>query len=160
MGSGGGFLFGGAFRSVPNSPMKFIQRPLPMKEHFSFSDSQAIKRPSAVSTTTAATIKPVDASDRVRWLIDRQSYNGAWIFLDQDIPKFTDGKTFHSFKTNNNHSRNMITTALAISVLESEHSQQSNLWFAIVNKARKYLQSEGLTSDELDQLIDEIKDQL
>ena len=145
-GGGGGFLFGGAIRNAVR----------PAKAPFA-SLARETNYGSGVASTTSG---PVDTSDRVRWLINQQSYNGAWILLDQDLSKLTNGMNLHGFTTTGTYKKNIMTTAVAIAVLESKHDKQRNLWFAIVDKARKYLQREGLSKTEVDALIDEIKDQL
>ena len=104
--------------------------------------------------------KPYQPNDPVRWLIDRQSFNGAWIFDDQEVSQLTNGKSFSSIKTTGNRSRDVVTTALAIAVLESKHVGEKNLWQIVVGKARKQLEREGLSKDQINTLIDEIKKQL
>jgi len=112
-----------------------------------------------VMTTTFPTM-PSQSDDRVRQFIDRQSFNGAWILTDKDVAHFTDGKSLSAIKVTGKRSRDMITTALAIAILESKYSGEMQLWKAVVNKARQELVRQGLTNDEVDALVDEIKIQL
>ena len=98
--------------------------------------------------------------DRVRWLIDQQSFNGAWVFSEQDVLTLNNQKPFDAFKSTVSQAKEALHTALAIVVLESRHADQKNLWNAIVHKGRKQLQSSGLTVAQVNRLIDEIKKQL
>ena len=116
------------------------------------------EEPTILSTTTPR--MPDETQDLVRWLIDRQSFNGAWILDDQDVSQITSGKSLSSMKLSGNQSRDVITTALAIAVLESKYGDQKNLWQVVVSKARKQLERQGLTNDQIKSLINEIKNHL
>ena len=107
-----------------------------------------------------ASHQPYQSNDPVRWLIDRQSFNGAWTFDDQEVSQLTHGKSFSSIKTTGNRSRDVVTTALAIAVLESKHGSERSLWQTVADKARKQLERQGLSKDQINALIDEIKNQL
>ena len=107
-------------------------------------------------TTSVSSIENVP----VRWFIDRQSSNGAWILDDQQVVQITGGKSFNSITVTGNRSRDVITTALAIAVLESKYNDQKRSWKAAVSKARKQLEREGLSYQEANALIDEIKSQI
>ena len=121
------------------------------------SDEEKADENEAASNTNK---KPSSSYDHVRWLIDRQSFNGAWIFDDQEVSQLTNGKSFSSIKTTGNRSRDVVTTALAIAVLESKHVSEKNLWQIVVGKARKQLEREGLSKDQINALVEEIKKQL
>jgi hypothetical protein len=109
------------------------------------------------ATTTATTQL---ATDPVRWLIDQQSFNGAWLLNENDIAKLTKGKSLSVFQSTVTNTREALTTALAIAVLESKHADQKNLWNAVVGKARKRLSNLGLTDNQVYTLINEIKSKL
>ena len=103
---------------------------------------------------------PAKKFDPVRWLIDHQSFNGAWVFSDQDLLKLTNQKPFDSFTSTASQAKEALHTALAIAVLESQHADQKTLWNAIAQKGRKQLQSSGLTVEQVNKLVDDIKNQL
>jgi hypothetical protein len=39
------------------------------------------------------------STDPVRWLVDQQSFNGAWLLNDKDIEKLTNGKSLSTFES-------------------------------------------------------------
>ena len=86
------------------------------------------------STTTTRSLL---STDPVRWLIDQQSFNGAWLLNNQDIEKLTNGKSLSVFQSTVTNNNDALTTAVAIAVLESKHADQKLLWNALVEKARK-----------------------
>ncbi|CAF0932997.1 unnamed protein product [Rotaria sordida] len=89
-----------------------------------------------------------------------QSFNGAWQLTDDDIQLLTGGKTMATFKSNISDMEDIITTAIAIAVLESKYASQQDLWHAVVDKARQQMINFGLTQDNVDLLINEIKNKL
>lgn len=109
------------------------------------------------TTTTTSSLLSIDP---VRWLIDQQSFNGAWLLNDRDIEKLTNGKSLSTFTSTVTKSKDALTTALAIAVLESKYADQKNLWYAVVAKGRKQLHSFGLNDAQVDTLINEIKNNL
>ncbi|CAF1412354.1 unnamed protein product, partial [Didymodactylos carnosus] len=110
-----------------------------------------------VATTTTASLL---TTDPVRWLIDQQSFNGAWILSEKDVKTLTDGKSLDTFKSTISEAKDTLTTALAIAVLELKYAAQKNLWYGIVEKGRKQLYSFGLSNDQVNALINEIKNKL
>jgi hypothetical protein len=108
------------------------------------------------STSTASLIN----TDPVRWLIDQQSFNGAWTLDEKDIEKLTNGKSLDAFKSKISEDKDVLTTALAMAVLELKHNDKKSLWYAIVEKGRKRLNSFGLTNDQVNLLINEMKNKL
>jgi hypothetical protein len=100
------------------------------------------------------------STDPVRWLIDQQSFNGAWLIDEDDIKKLTNGKPLNTFQSTVTKTKDALTTALAIAVLESKYADQKNLWNAVVRKGRKQLNTFGLSDDQVNILINEIKAKL
>jgi len=100
------------------------------------------------------------STDPVRWFIDQQSFNGAWLLNEKDIEKLTSGKSLSTFQSTVTKTKDALTTALAIAVLESKYADQKNLWNAVVRKGRKQLHSFGLSDDQVNTLINEIKSKL
>jgi hypothetical protein len=116
-----------------------------------------------LSDTLSATATPTPPvpRDTVRWLISQQTFSGAWIFSEQDVLQLTNNKPLDSFTLPQvGQGKEVLDTALAIAVLESRHTVQQNLWYAIVEKARKRLQTVGLSVEQVNKLIDAIKNQL
>ncbi|CAF2826685.1 unnamed protein product [Rotaria sp. Silwood2] len=112
------------------------------------------------SWTTVATTTQFVSTDPVRWLIDQQSFNGAWLLNENDIKKLTNGKSLSTFISNVTKDKDALTTALAIAILELKHADQKNLWYGVVEKGRKRLSGFGLSSDQINLLINEIKNKL
>jgi hypothetical protein len=110
-----------------------------------------------VSTSTSSTLL---STDPVRWFIDQQSFNGAWLLNEKDIEKLTGGKSLSTFQSTVTKTKDALTTALAIAVLESKYADQKNLWNAVARKGRKQLHSFGLSDDQVNILINEIKSKL
>ena len=97
------------------------------------------------------------STDPVRWLIDQQSFNGAWTIDDKNIEQLTNGKSLSTFQSTVTKNKDVLTTALAIALLESKYFAQKNLWNAIVEKGRKNLHSYGFNETQINTLINEIK---
>ena len=83
-----------------------------------------------------------------------------WSLNESDIGKLTSGKSFSTFQSTLTNNRDALTTALAIAILESKYSNQKTLWSAVVDKGRKQLSNFGLTDDQINLLIDEMKNKL
>ncbi|CAF3425625.1 unnamed protein product [Rotaria socialis] len=111
--------------------------------------------PHDMSTTTASL-----SADPARWLIDQQSFNGAWLLNEKDIETLTNGKSLSTFHSNVTKAKDALTTAIAIAVLELKYAAQKNLWYGVVEKGRKHLSTFGLSSDQANALINEIKSKL
>jgi hypothetical protein len=120
-------------------------------------DSSQYESLRRVSTTTTSSLL---STDPVRWLIDQQSFNGEWLLNEKDIEKLTNGKSLSTFQSTVTKTKDALTTALAIAVLESKYADQKNLWNAVVGKGRKRLHSFGLSNDQVNLLINEIKSKL
>lgn len=112
------------------------------------------------SEPVTSTARPSVSGDHVRWLIDQQSFNGAWKLQHDDVGKLTNGKSWSAFASRVTRNQDALSTALAIAVLEAKHAGQRTLWTAVVAKGRKHLQTYGLTSSQVDQLINDIKHSL
>jgi hypothetical protein len=111
----------------------------------------------SVSTTTTSSLLSFDP---VRWLVDQHSFNGAWILNEQDIQKLTNGKLLTTFESTITKNKDALTTALAIALLEMKYADQTTLWYRLVEKGRKQLNSYGLNNDQINALINEIKNKL
>ena len=102
----------------------------------------------------------IETVDHVRWLINNQSFNGAWSMTDNDIQQLTGGKSLATFQSEISDIDDVITTGIAIAVLEQKYADQQDLWHAVVEKGRKQTINLGLTQDKIDLLINEIKNKL
>ncbi|CAF3677162.1 unnamed protein product [Rotaria sp. Silwood1] len=111
-------------------------------------------------STVADLRKPSAAADSIRWLIEKQSFNGAWILSDDQVQQLTGGKSWTYFISTINQDKDIITTALAIALLESQHVKQKSLWFMIAEKGRRRLLDFGLSKNEIDLIINEIQSKL
>jgi hypothetical protein len=96
----------------------------------------------------------------VRKLIEQQSFNGAWILTDDQVQQWTGCKSWTCFISTVNQDKDVITTALAIALLESQYVQQKSLWFMVVDKGRRKLLDYRLNKNEIEMLINEIKNKL
>ena len=110
-------------------------------------------------TETSFTLS-IETVDHVRWLINKQSFNGAWSMTDNDIQQLTGGKSLATFQSEISDIDDAITTAIAIAVLEERYANQQDLWHAVVEKGRQQMINFGLTQDKIDLLINEIKNKL
>ena len=127
------------------------QNRIPMLSYYSVDGSGRIQ-----ATTTSASL----SKDPVRWLINRQSFNGAWLLNKTDIKRLTNGKSLNTFQSILTKNKGALTTAIAIAVLELKYDNEKNLWYGVVQKARKRLHGFGLSSHQVDMLINEIKNKL
>ena len=112
------------------------------------------------SESDVATTTKEMSTDPVRWLIDQQAFNGGWPLNENDVQKLTKGKSLNVFQSTVTKTKEALTTALAIAVLESKHADQKNLWNAVVAKARKRLSNLGLTNNQINTLINDMKSKL
>ncbi|CAF1285751.1 unnamed protein product [Rotaria magnacalcarata] len=108
----------------------------------------------------ASTRQFSSSSNLVREFILRQSFNGTWILTDDEVKQFTQGKSWTYFTSSISQDKNVITTALVIALLESQHVKQQSLWFMVAVKGRQQLVLLGLTGNNIDLLINEIKSKL
>lgn len=77
-----------------------------------------------------------NTTDSVRWLIDQQSFDGAWLLDEKDIQKLTNGKSLSTFESTITQRKYVLTTALVITFLQLKYPDQKNFWHGIVNKGR------------------------
>ena len=104
--------------------------------------------------------KPTAAIDFIRKLIQQQSFNGAWILTDDQVKQLTGGKSWTYFISTVSKDKDIITTALAIVLLESHYVKQKSLWFMVVEKSRRRLMAYGLNKNQIESLMNEIKNKL
>lgn len=129
--------------------MKGPPRPSP-----TFSYSSQIDQYAPTTTTSSKTRL---STDPVRGLIEQQSFDGSWILSDEDIQILTKNTVSSVFQSTITNNRDALTTAFAIAYLESKHSNESNLWKPLVEKARKRLLNYGLKSGDVQKLVEEFQ---
>ncbi|CAF1159627.1 unnamed protein product [Adineta steineri] len=84
-------------------------------------------------------IWPSNDDDVVRYLIDKQKFNGLWDLDSQAVQNLT-GKTLAEFLQNNSQiEQQVLISAIIVVVLETRFASLQTLWHGIVQKARKRL---------------------
>ncbi|CAF2180753.1 unnamed protein product, partial [Rotaria magnacalcarata] len=79
---------------------------------------------------------PTDDQNIVRYLINKQKFDGLWDLDAKDIEQLT-GKSLKSFPSFNN--QQIVVAAIVIIALEIRFATLSTMWHAVVQKARKRL---------------------
>ncbi|CAF3817745.1 unnamed protein product [Rotaria sordida] len=104
---------------------------------------------------------PSTDQDIVRYLINKQKFNGLWN-LDDDIIKKLTGKSLSSFQSANpNIDNQILISVIVIIILETRFAGFSSLWHGVVQKARKRLiDLVKKDSKDFDTLLDDIRKQL
>ncbi|CAF4374185.1 unnamed protein product [Rotaria sordida] len=104
---------------------------------------------------------PSTDQDIVRYLINKQKFNGLWN-LDDDIIKKLTGKSLSGFQSANpNIDNQVLISVIVIIILETRFAGFSSLWHGVVQKARKRLiDLVKKDSKDFDTLLDDIRKQL
>jgi hypothetical protein len=102
-------------------------------------------------------IWPSNDQDIVRYLINKQKFDGLWDLDSQAIMNLT-GKTLVEFQSVNSQvDRHVLVSAIVISVLETRFASLSTMWYGVVQKARKRLiDLLGTELKNVDQLLENI----
>ncbi|CAF4613341.1 unnamed protein product [Rotaria sp. Silwood2] len=102
---------------------------------------------------------PTDDQDIVRYLINKQKFDGVWD-LDGNIIEKLIGKPVMSFSSLNSNFQVLIS-AIVIIALETRFTSHSTIWHCVVQKARQRL-LELLNRDRnlLDSLMENIRQQI
>ncbi|CAF1446394.1 unnamed protein product [Adineta steineri] len=102
-------------------------------------------------------IWPSNDQDIVRYLINKQKFDGLWD-LDSNTIKNLTGKTLGEFVSGNSEVESQIlVSAIIIAALEKNFAALTTMWFGIVQKARKrVIDLFGGDSKKLDQLLENI----
>ncbi|CAF2148911.1 unnamed protein product [Rotaria magnacalcarata] len=79
---------------------------------------------------------PNDDHGVVRFLIDKQNFDGLWDLDSKTIEKLV-GRSLSVFSSSYNHQ--VLISAIIIIILETRYSSLSVLWYGVVQKARKCL---------------------
>ncbi|CAF1362603.1 unnamed protein product [Adineta ricciae] len=108
--------------------------------------------------TSAADLSVMRDEDIVRYLIDKQKFNGSWQLDETDIQKLT-GKPWNVFQYI--APNEVLTSAIIILILETRFTSFSMMWHGIAQKARTYL-LDLLDKDmtKVNALLEDIRKQL
>ena len=79
---------------------------------------------------------PTNDQDIVRYLIDKQKFDGSWDLNSVTIERLT-GKSLTTFRSS--VSNQVLISAIVIATLETRFTSLSSMWHGIVQKARKHL---------------------
>jgi hypothetical protein len=111
-------------------------------------------------TVLETEIWPSNDQDIVRYLINKQKFDGLWD-LDSQVIKNLTGKTLAEFLQENNQvDHQILVSAIIIAVLETRFAVLTTMWYGVVQKARKRLVDLlGTDSKILDQLLENIRKQ-
>jgi len=113
------------------------------------------------STLQNNEVWPSTDQDIVRYLINKQKFDGLWDIND-DIIKNLTGKSLSVFRsTNPNINDQILVSAIIIIMLETKFAGFSSLWHGVVQKARKrMIDLVKKDSNSFDTLIENIRKQL
>ncbi|CAF0827662.1 unnamed protein product [Adineta ricciae] len=105
-------------------------------------------------------IWPSNDQDIVRFLINKQMFDGLWDFDSEDIKNLTK-KTLDEFTCGNNQIDQLVLVSIiVIAVLEARFGALTMMWHGVVQKARKRLiNSLGKDSKYLEQILENIHKQ-
>ncbi|CAF4099496.1 unnamed protein product [Rotaria sp. Silwood2] len=177
LGAGGGFRGRGATATVQrrqkesnmmmssaatsscSAPMDLSRRPS-LKKRAVQIDAEDLVRESGIIHQSNE-VWPSTDQDIVRYLINKQKFNGLWN-LDDDTIKNLTGKSLSVFQsTNPNIDNQILISIIIISILETRFAAFSSLWHGVVQKARKQLSDLiGKDSKHFNTLFDDIRKQL
>jgi hypothetical protein len=104
---------------------------------------------------------PSTNQDIVRYLINKQKFDGLWN-ADDNIIKNLTGKSLSVFQsTTPNISDEVLASIIVIIILETKYVEFSSLWHGVVQKARKrIIDLLKKDSKNFDTLIESIRKQL
>ncbi|CAF1678647.1 unnamed protein product [Adineta ricciae] len=108
--------------------------------------------------TSATDLSVMRDEDIVRYLIDKQKFNGSWQLDETDIQKLT-GKPWNVFQ--HIAPNEVLTSAIIILILETRFTSFSMMWHGIVQKARtSLLDLLGKDMTKVNALLEDIRKQL
>ncbi len=110
------------------------------------------------STTEKQDIWPTGDQNIVRYLINKQNFDGLWDLDTKNIEQLT-GKPLAKFPQSNNPQ--ILISAIVLVALETRFASLSTMWHGVVQKARKrLLDLLGKDKKKLESLVESIRQQL
>jgi hypothetical protein len=101
---------------------------------------------------------PTEDQDIIRYLINKQTFDGLWNLDSKDINELT-GKPLSHFPQSIN--TEVVVTSIVVVVFETRFASFSSMWHGVVQKARKrLLDLFGNDSKNLNKLLEDIRKQL
>ncbi|CAF2955122.1 unnamed protein product [Rotaria sp. Silwood2] len=101
---------------------------------------------------------PTEDQHIVRYLINKQKFDGLWDLNENDIEKLT-GKSFANFSQIDNPKVAML--AIVIITLETRYSALSLMWHGVIQKAlKRLLELLGHNADQLRSILEMVRQQL
>jgi len=115
----------------------------------------------SVNISQKDNILPSDDQDIVRYLINKQMFDGRWN-LDSDIIEKLTGKDILELRLQNmDIDGQLLNSVIVILILETRFSAFSSLWYGVVKKARnRIIELFGKDSNRIDQLFNDVRNQL
>jgi hypothetical protein len=112
-------------------------------------------------TSRKSAILPANDQDIVRYLINKQKFDGLWN-LDSEIIKELTGKSLSVFQlTNFDIDTEILMSVIVILTLETRFSAFSSLWYGIIQKARdRIIDLLGKDATKTDQLFNDVRNEL
>jgi hypothetical protein len=106
-------------------------------------------------------ILPSNDQDIVRYLINKQKFDGLWD-LDSDIIIKLTGKDLTEFRSRKTDiDAQILSSVIVILTLETRFSAFSSLWYGIVQKGRDRISDLlGKDSNKIDQLFNDLRNEL
>jgi hypothetical protein len=153
--------------AVPQS-MSYASAAVPMNASFDSFSSSAYLRDDMCDSESVSNVQKNDVwpstdQDIVRYLINKQKFDGLWN-ADDDIIKNLTGKSLSAFRsstTTTNVTDEILASIIVVIILETKFATFSSLSHGVVQKARKRI-TDLLKTDSinLDTLILDIRQQL
>jgi hypothetical protein len=124
-------------------------------------ECEGINKSKHEETSRKSDILPANDQDIVRYLINKQKFDGLWNLDDEIITELT-GKSFFIFQlTNFDIDTELLASVIVILILETRFSAFSSLWYGIVQKARnRIIDLLGNDVTKTDQLFNDIRNEL
>ncbi|UJR18926.1 hypothetical protein I4U23_022055 [Adineta vaga] len=108
-------------------------------------------------STQTTDLSIMNDEDIVRYLINKQKFDGSWQIDENDIEKLTK-KPLTTFAHMAN--KEILLSSIIISILETRFASLSSMWYGIVQKARKYLLNLlGNDMTKLNKLLEDVRKQ-
>jgi len=106
-------------------------------------------------------VLPLNDQDIVRYLINKQKFDGLWD-LDSDIIVKLTGKDLTEFRSRKTDiDAQILSSVVVILTLETRFSTFSSLWYGVVQKGRDRISDLlGKDSNKIDQLFNDLHNEL
>ncbi|UJR19056.1 hypothetical protein I4U23_022187 [Adineta vaga] len=131
--------------------------PLPDDDEDDDEDDTFQSRNNNNFSTQTTDLSVTNDEDIVRYLINKQKFDGSWQIDENNIEKLTK-KPLTTFTHMAN--KEILLSSIIIAILETRFASLSSMWYGIVQKARKYLLNLlGNDMTKLNKLLEDVRKQ-